>query len=170
MPGAGPERDVVRDASQILDVDPQDIPALKKTALEDPDPDRRLAAVTMLGASEDPEAVPVLAHALADSNEEVRMAALQELSDFTDEPPVDAIESALNDPAPDIRFEALSVLADVGGEPARLAIEKALNDPDEDVRNLAEGMMDLEGTSENQSPATQGQSGQGQPGHNPATK
>lgn len=136
------------DAPDDLLDDADDIPAMKKLALEDKDPDRRLAAVTMLGASEDPEAIPALAQALSDSDEEVRMAALQALSDFTDEPPVEAIESALNDPAPDIRFEALSVLADIGGERLRTAIESALNDPDEDVRNLAEGILDLEETYE----------------------
>ncbi len=132
----------------VLEEDPEDIPTMKKIALEDADPDRRLAAVTMLGASESPEAIPVLAQALSDSDEEVRMAALQALADFTDEPPVDAIENALNDPTPDIRFEALSLLADVGGDRARGAIEKALNDPDEDVRNLAEGILDMENVYE----------------------
>jgi hypothetical protein len=121
-----------------------DIPTIKKMALEDPDPDRRLAAITLLGATDDPEAPTILAQALSDRNEEVRMAALEALSDFTNEPPVDAIEDALHDPSPDIRFEALSVLADVGGERARSAIEQALSDPDEDVRALAEGILDLE--------------------------
>jgi hypothetical protein len=154
MAGGGSQPDAA-EGLQPLDEDPEDIPAMRKIALDDKDPDRRLAAVTMLGASEDPEAIPVLTQALSDSNEEVRMAALQALSDFTDEPPVDAIQNALNDPDPDIRFEALSVLADVGGQPARNAIEKALNDPDEDVRTLAEGIMDLESTYENQVPAAQ---------------
>jgi hypothetical protein len=154
MAGGGPQPDVAG-GSQPLDEDPEDIPAMSKIALNDKDPDRRLEAVTMLGASEDPQAIPVLTQALSDSNEEVRMAALQALSDFTDEPPVDAIQNALNDPDPDIRFEAVSVLADVGGQPARDAIEKALNDPDEDVRTLAEGIMDLESPDENQVPATQ---------------
>ncbi len=148
------------DSRDVLEEDPEDIPAMKKIALEDADPDRRLAAVTMLGASENAEAIPVLAQALSDSDEEVRMAALQALADFTDEPPVDAIENALNDPTPDIRFEALSVLADVGGDRARSAVEKALNDPDEDVRNLAEGILDMENAYEptpaGAAPAAQG--------------
>lgn len=136
--------DASDDSGALLEGDADDVSAMKKIALEDKDPDRRLTAVTMLGASEDPEAIPALAQALSDSDEEVRMAALQALSDFTDEPPVEAIESALNDPAADIRFEAISVLADVGDERSRSAIERALNDPDEDVRNLAEGILDLE--------------------------
>jgi hypothetical protein len=120
--------------------DPDDIPALKRIALENPDPEERLAAVVMLGASEDPQAAAVLAKALSDEDEEVRMAALESLSEFTDEPPIEAIESALNDPSAEIRFEALTVLADVGGEQARRAIERALHDPDEDVRALAESL------------------------------
>jgi hypothetical protein len=170
MVGGGPPPDAVEDHPQILDEDPEDIPTMKQIALGDKDPDRRLAAVTMLGASEDPEAIPALAQALSDSDEEVRMAALQALSDFTDEPPVDAIENALNDTDPDIRFEALGVLADVGGEPARNAIEKALNDPDEDVRNLAKGIMDLESTYEDQAPSDQAPSDEGQSGHDPAAE
>jgi hypothetical protein len=170
MVGGGPPPPVVEDNSQLFDEDPDDIPTMKKIALGDKDPDRRLAAVTMLGASEDPDAIPALTQALSDSDEEVRMAALQALSDFTDEPPVDAIENALNDPDPDIRFEALGVLADVGGEPARNAIEKALNDPDEDVRNLAKGIMDLESTYEDQAPSDQAPSDEGQSGHDSAAE
>ncbi len=132
------------DEPPTLDEDPDDIPTLTHLALQDTDPERRLAAVTLLGSSEDPEVIPVLAQALSDEDEEVRMAALESLSDFTEEPPVEAIEKAVSDPAPDIRFEALSVLADIGGERARSAVEKALNDPDEEVRNLAEGILDLE--------------------------
>jgi HEAT repeat protein/PBS lyase HEAT-like repeat-containing protein len=127
-----------------FDTDPDDIPALTKILTEDPDPERRLAAVTLLGSSDDPEVIPTLAKALSDQDEEVRMAALQALSDFTDEPPVEAIESALNDTSADIRFEALDVLSDIGGDRVRPAIEKALNDPDEDVRSLAEGILDFE--------------------------
>jgi HEAT repeat protein len=165
MVGGGAPQGGVEDNDALLDEDPDDIPTMKKIALGDKNPDRRLAAVTMLGASEDPDAVPTLAQALSDTDEEVRMAALQALSDFTDEPPVDAIENALNDPDPDIRFEAVGVLADVGGEPARNAIEKALSDPDEDVRNLAQGVLDLESTYEDQAP-----SGEAQSGHDPATQ
>lgn len=121
--------------------DADDVPALKKIVLENPDPDERLAAVVMLGTTDDPEAVAVLAQALSDQNEDVRMAALESLSDVTGEPPVDAIENALNDSSPDIRFEALSILGDVAGDRARSAIERALHDPDEDVRNLAESLL-----------------------------
>jgi hypothetical protein len=145
------------DESPLRDVDTDDISAMKQIALGDKDPDRRSAAVTELGTSDNPEAIPVLAQALSDTNEDVRMAALEALSDFTDEPPVEAIESALNDPAPDIRFEALMILADIGGERARNAVERALNDPDEDVRDLAEGVMDLESSYDDQTPPVQAQ-------------
>lgn len=131
-----------------VDEDIEDIPTLKALALQDPDPERRLTAINLLGATEDPQAIPILAQALSDQDEEVRMAALEELSDFTDEPPVEAIENAINDPSADIRFEAVSVLSDIGGERTRSAIEKALNDPDEDVRALAEGILDMEETYE----------------------
>jgi len=117
---------------------------LKQMALSDSDPDHRLAAITMLAATDDPNAPSILAQALSDRNEEVRMGALQALSDLTSEPPVDAIEDALRDPSPDIRFEALSLLADVGGERAHNAVEQALSDPDEDVRALAAGILDME--------------------------
>jgi hypothetical protein len=143
--------------SPLLGVDTDDISAMKQIALADQDPDRRELAVTVLGGSENPEAIPVLAQALSDTDEEVRMAALEALSDFTDEPPVEAIEGALNDPSPDIRYEALNTLIDIGGESARNAVQRALNDPDEDVRDLAEGIMDLESTYEDETPAAQAQ-------------
>jgi hypothetical protein len=169
LAGASPQ-DVAANNAQLLDEDLEDVSAMKKIALGDKNPDRRLAAVTMLGASEDPEAIPALAQALSDTNEEVRMAALQALSDFTDEPPVDAIENALSDPDPDIRFEALGVLADVGGKAARNAVERALNDPDEDVRNLAKGIMDLESVYEDPTPSDEAPSSQGESGRAPAAE
>ncbi len=130
-----------------LDVDPDDIPALKTIALRDTDPERRLAAVTMLGASEDPTVVPTLAQALSDEDDEVRMAAIQSLSDFTGDAPIDLLSKVVvDDPSADNRYEALEALSDLGGERATSAIQKALNDPDEDVRSLAEGMLDMEDT------------------------
>ena len=139
MPGAEDQADD--------DQDPDDIPGLKKMALEDGDAERRLAAVTLLGASDDPQAIPILAQALQDQDEEVRLAAIQSLADVTGDVPVDVIGSAaLNDPSADNRYEALEVLSDVGDAASRAYIEKALNDPDEDVRSLAEGILDLEDT------------------------
>jgi|ERR1700687_1104191 len=131
------------------DGDPEDIPTLKKLALEDPDPERRLTAVTLLGASEDAEAIPVLAQALSDQDEEVRLAAIQSLADFTGDAPVDALQKVVeSDPSADNRYEALEVLSDIGGDRARAAIERALSDSDEDVKGLAEGILDLEQTYE----------------------
>jgi HEAT repeat protein len=134
----------------------EDIGALTKVAFGDPDPERRLAAVTLLSATEDPQVITVLARSLADQNEEVRMAALQALSDFTGEAPTVAIESALHDASPDIRYEAVSMLAEVGTERARNAIQQALTDPDEDVRFLAESVLEMhkaEGAAPHEQPA-----------------
>jgi len=134
----------------------EDIGALTKVAFGDPDPERRLAAVTLLSATEDPQVITVLARSLADQNEEVRMAALQALSDFTGEAPTVAIESALHDPSPDIRYEAVSMLAEVGTERARNAIQQALADPDDDVRFLAESVLEMhkdEGSMPHEPPA-----------------
>jgi HEAT repeat protein len=126
-----------------LDDASEDIGALTKVAFGDPDPERRLSAVELLSATEDPQVITVLARSLADENEEVRMAALQALSDFTGEAPALAIEGALHDPSADIRYEAISMLAEVGTDRARAAIQQALNDPDDDVRFLAESVLDL---------------------------
>jgi hypothetical protein len=126
-----------------LDVDPDDIPALKNIAIADADPERRLAAVTLLGSSEDPAVLPTLAQALSDEDDEVRLAAIQSLSDFTGEAPVELLSKVVaEDPSADNRYEALQALSDVGGEHATNAIQRALNDPDEDVRALAEGMVE----------------------------
>jgi HEAT repeat protein len=126
-----------------LDDASEDIGALTKVAFGDPDPERRLGAVELLSATEDPHVITVLARSLADQNEEVRMAALQALSDFTGEAPAVAIEGALHDPSADIRYEAVSMLADVGTDRARAAIQQVLTDPDDDVRFLAESVLEL---------------------------
>ena len=141
-PRAGVAADLPPDAID-LDEASEDIGALTKVAFGDPDPERRLAAVELLSATEDPQVITVLARSLADQDEEVRMAALQALSDFTGEAPAVAIGAALHDSSPDIRYEAVSMLAEVGTDRARNAIQQALNDPDEDVRFLAESVLDL---------------------------
>lgn len=123
--------------------DPDDLPSLKRTALDDPDPERRLAAVTLLGISENPEAIPVLAEVLSDEDENVRMEAVLSLADFTDEAPVEALSQALSDPSPDVRYEALDALSDIETRDSKSAIQKALNDPDEDVRDLAEIILEM---------------------------
>ena len=141
-PRPGIASDLPPDAIDLDDA-AEDIGALTKVAFGDPDPERRLAAVELLSATEDPQVISVLARSLADQNEEVRMAALQALSDFTGEAPAVAIEGALHDSSPDIRYEAISMLAEVGTDRARSAIRQALNDPDEDVRFLAESVLEL---------------------------
>ncbi len=141
-PRPGIASDLPADAIDLDDAS-EDISALAKVAFGDPDPERRLAAVELLSATENPEVITVLARSLADENEEVRMAALQALSDFTGEAPTLAIEGALRDPSADIRYEAVSMLAEVGTERARSAIRQLLNDPDEDVRFLAESVLEI---------------------------
>jgi len=132
-----------------IEDDAENIPKLTGVVIGDPDPERRLTAVELLAATEDPQVITVLARALADENEEVRMSALEALSDFTGEAPAVAIEGALRDPSPDIRYEAVSMLADVGTARARRAVEAALNDPDEQVRFLAQTVLDMNDPREN---------------------
>jgi hypothetical protein len=139
-------------AEVAMDEDPDDLPSLKRMALEDTDTERRLAAVTLLGASDDPQAIPILAQALQDQDEEVRLAAIQSLADVTGEVPVDVLgNAALNDPSADNRYEALEVLADAAGAAARPYIEKALRDSDEEVREFAQSL--LENEDEDEAPA-----------------
>ena len=149
VPGSGGGAEAEGEAAPSdFDPDPDDIPALKQVALHDPDPDRRLTAVTLLGASDDPQAIPILAEALKDADEEVRLAAIQSLADMTEGVPVDLLgTAALSDPSPDNRYEALEALADAGGPAARPYIEKALQDPNEDVASLAESLLELDSDS-----------------------
>lgn len=148
-PGASAAGADSAESAEYEEPDPDDFPALKRMALEDPDPDRRLAAVTLLGASDDPQAIPVLAEVLKDQDEEVRLAAIQSLADMTGEVPVEVLgNAALNDPSPDNRYEALEALADLGGPAARPYLERALHDPDEDVASLAESLLELGHESE----------------------
>jgi hypothetical protein len=142
---AGPQADATDHSPEqmALDEDPDDIPSLRRMALEDADAERRLAAVTLLGASDDPQAIPILAQALQDQDEEVRLAAIQSLADATGEVPISVLgNAALNDPSPDNRYEALEVLSDLGGDAARSYIERATHDPDEDVSEFAKGLLD----------------------------
>ena len=126
-----------------IERNPDDIPALKRVVLEDSDPERRLAAVTLLGISDNPEAIGVLAQALSDEDENVRMEAVLALADFTDEAPVEVLAHAMNDPSAEIRYEALDALSDIETPESRHVVQNALNDPDPEVRELAEIILDL---------------------------
>lgn len=152
------------DESGIED-DPDDIPALTNTALRDADPERRLAAVTLLGASEDAQVLPTLTQILReDTDPEVRMAALQSLSDFTDEAPAQVVDAAaigLSDSDPEYRLEALGVLSDIDDDRARAVMQQALTDPDEEVRSMAEGILEVD-------PQDQAAAAAPAPGHAPA--
>jgi hypothetical protein len=129
--------------ADLDEADPEDLPTLKQMALNDPDPERRLTAVTLLGVSENKDAIPILAAALSDQEEDVRMEAVLALADFVDDAPVEALEIALSDPSADVRYEALDVLSDIETPEAYEAMKKALNDPDEDVRELAQLLAEL---------------------------
>lgn len=121
----------------------EDIPTLRQMALHDPDPERRLTAVTLLGVSENKEAITILSQVLSDQDEDVRMEAVLALADFSDDAPVEALEIALSDPSADVRYEALDVLSDIETPEAYRAMKRALDDPDEDVRELAEILIEL---------------------------
>jgi hypothetical protein len=125
-----------------LDAD-MDFDSLKNMALNDQDPENRVAAIWMLASLEDEPVIPVLTQALSDSDSEVRLAAIQSLSDFSDDAPLETLALALDDADPEVRFEALSVVAELDDERAQTLVAKALDDPDEDVRSLAEGIADL---------------------------
>lgn len=146
--GAQPRRNAApvesgTDSVGADDADPEDLPTLRQMALTDPDPDRRLTAVTLLGVSENPDAIAILAQTLSDQDEDVRMEAVLALADFTDAAPVQALEIALSDPSPDVRYEALDVLSDIETPEAYQAIKRAMDDPDDDVRELAELLAEL---------------------------
>lgn len=150
QPGTGGEARRDRPMSQRdddpIDLDEdelEDIPTLRAMALSDPDPERRLTAVTLLGVSENKDAIPVLAQALSDQEEDVRMEAVLALADFADEAPVQALEIALSDPSADVRYEALDVLSDIETPEAYQAIKRARSDPNEDVSELAEILTEL---------------------------
>jgi hypothetical protein len=143
-----PARQAPVEPGNTEDADPEDLPTLKQMALTDPDPERRVTAVTLLGVSENTDAIPILAQALSDQEEDVRMEAVLALADFVDEAPVQALEIALSDPSADVRYEALDVLSDIETPEAFQAIKRALDDPDEDVRELAELLAELYGEEE----------------------
>lgn len=133
--------------SSLRDMGVDDIPTLKKMAVDEGDAEKRLEAVTMLGATEEPEVVPVLGQALADEDPEVRLAAIQALADFTGDAPFDLLgKAALDDPDADNRYEALEALSDLEDDRIQVYAKQALQDPDEDVRGLAESILGLDDT------------------------
>jgi hypothetical protein len=116
---------------------------LKTTALTDPDPDERVAAIDQVSAGwDEQDAVPVLTAAANDSDASVRAAALKNLADVADtRPAVDAAMRALKDPAAEVRIAALNILAN-SDDPRRVAeLRAARSDPDEDVRSEAEMLL-----------------------------
>jgi len=150
MPPA-PHGGNVTGTAGLRDMGIDDIPTLKKMATDEGDVEKRLEAVTMLGATEEPEVVPVLGQALADEDPEVRLAAIQALADFTGDAPFDLLgKAALEDPDADNRYEALEALSDLEDDRIQVYAKQALQDPDEDVRGLAESILGLDDAPEGQ--------------------
>jgi hypothetical protein len=132
---------------------PDDLASLRKMALEDGDPEHRVAAVMRLGDSEGPQVISILTQALQDPDEDVRIEAIQALGGMTGDVPVDTLgRAALTDPSPENRCEALDLLSEASGKAARAFIEKAINDPDEDVSDLAKSLLEDDDMSDTTTP------------------
>lgn len=134
----------VTDAPSVRDA-VEDMTVLKNMAINDKNVDRRLEAVTLLGATEEPDVVPVLGQALSDEDPEVRLAAIQALADFTGDGAFDYLVKAVtDDPEADNRYEALEALSDLEEDRATIYAKQALEDPDEEVRDLAESILGID--------------------------
>jgi len=123
--------------------DQEDFEHWRDVALNDPDPDERVDALTQLDFDQ-PDALGVLAQALRDPEADVRLSALDELWVNTDEPPLDILGPVLDDPDPEVRAEAVRMIAESEDPEAEALLEGATTDPDEDVRGEAADALDID--------------------------
>lgn len=102
--------------------------------LEDARPELRVAAVTLLGRLDGPEAGPLLNFALKDEAPAVRGAAVRAIEERPDEDQVPSLMLALTDEDADVRRLAAEALGASSDPAAVSALELALRDEDIWVR------------------------------------
>ena len=100
----------------------------------------RLNAATLLGAINDPKAIPVLIDTLKDNNKLVRREASTSLSRMG-EPAVDPLIETLNDDDWKVRGAAAWALGNLGDEKAIPALEKLLDDESGFVKQGAQSAI-----------------------------
>jgi HEAT repeat protein len=114
-------------------------PALFQTALQDPSPLVRMAAVEALAKTQGAKAVPDLAAALAaETNAGVRHAIVAGLGSIRTAASAAALRQALTgDNDPNVRIQAARSLRRHGSAAAKQAVRDAKNDRDARVRAIA---------------------------------
>ncbi|MFB6105661.1 MAG: HEAT repeat domain-containing protein [Halobacteriaceae archaeon] len=114
--------------------------------LDHDDPEARMAAATVLGSLDAPEAAPSLANRLDDPDPRVRERAATACGRLGVPGVRSALEAALDDAVPDVRREAASALGAIGGDRAVAVLRDALEDPDASVRREAATALGSFGT------------------------
>lgn len=161
------------DEDEDNDEDPEEMAQLKKTLLNDPDPEERIGAVLMLTGEEGPESLHMLLDAMSDPDAEVRLAVVEALGDRVEELSADTLTPALRDSDPEVRFEAVSILGDMENDPeAAQRVREAKNDPDEDVRELADGIDEMgdDADDDDVAPVATARPGQAKPNAQPGVQ
>lgn len=127
-----PTREVITDTLSRLD-----LPRLYECLDEFMASERleaRLAALWMLGKSDDERVVPLLAASLSDPRPRVRAAACGALGKYSSEDTRSALEDALHDRSEFARAAAVNALGRVGDADSVAALRLLLRDPDPFVR------------------------------------
>jgi HEAT repeat protein len=125
--------------------DPNAVPALGRTVVEDEDYRVREWAADALAAIGTEEAVSELTRALEDPVKEVRLAAVKGIVKRQPEAAVDSFVSmVLEDPEWEIRVQAAAALGKIDREDVVPALEEAANDPNEFVRAAVASALRLD--------------------------
>jgi HEAT repeat protein len=104
------------------------------TALLNSTVQKRVAAATALGKSDNPFAIPPLIQSLSDPHWKVRLESAQALGRLGDGDAVTALVSALRDPEPVVRTAVIAAIGRIRDRRATGALISCLKDTDERVR------------------------------------
>ena len=105
--------------------------------LDEPVPELRIAAVTLLGRMGNAAAVPAVADRLDDEDHRVRERAARACGRLADPRAVDPLLDRTRDDVPTVRREVATALGSIGGSAAASGLAEMVDDPGSGVRRAA---------------------------------
>ncbi len=105
--------------------------------LDEPVPELRIAAVTLLGRTGDAAAAPAVVDCLGDEDPRVRARAARACGRLADPRAVEPLLEQIDDEVAAVRREVATALGSIGGDAAASGLAETVEDPESGVRRAA---------------------------------
>ncbi len=132
--GGLPSADKIAMLGAAADIHSAELLEIIQKALEDEDPQVRLAALALLGNTQDGDIMPLVTKAMSDKDEHVRQAALSQVAQMEDDERVgEVLEKGIADDSFFVRKTAVEMIAQQPAESRYKLYDKAIMNEHKDV-------------------------------------